>query len=167
MASPCPEREPETRADSCSARGLCVCAWSGVYGKGCHFCDSQRTELEFMKSVPFARFCTERGHKGSSQRLIQGQSGCCSSKDIPEGQLPRANLSHLEPCMLAVTRGHTGVQAGSRAPASLHRHRLHFHLKTSFQGHGGLQSRKEGVTPCPVPITLQVSHFKINSMLTR
>ena len=159
MASPCPGREPGTKADSCSARGLCIFGWSGVSGKGCHFHDSQSTELEFMKSVPFACFYTERDHKGSSQRLIQGQPGCCSSKGIPEGQLPRANPSHLEPCMLAVTRGHTGVQAESRALAWLHGHRLHFHLKTSFHDPGGLQSGKKGVTPCPVPITLCVSHF--------
>lgn len=86
---------------------------AGFVGRGCHFHDSQHTELEFMKSVPFARFHTERTHKGSSQRLIQGQPGCCSSRDIPEGQLPGADPSCLEPRMLAVTRGHTGVQAES------------------------------------------------------
>ena len=132
---------------------------AGFVGRGCHFHDSQHTELEFMKSVPFAHFHPERTHKGSSQRLIQGQPGCCSSRDIPEGQLPGADPSHLEPCMLAVTRGHMGGQAESRTPASLHGHRLRLHLKTSFHGPGGLQSGTEGVTPRPVPSTLHVSQF--------
>ena len=170
--SPGPELTA-TAPEGCTSVG-----GAGFVGKCCHFHDSQLIELEFVKSVPFVGFYTERRHNGRSQRSSRAQPGCNSTRGMPEGQLPGADLEPYT-LSLAVSRDHTGLQAASRAPAPPHGHRGP-HLRSPFlpevtcpPGCGGLQSQREGRTLCPgshlvtLPIELCVSNFKINSVFTR
>lgn len=69
------EGSPGPQLTATAPEGCMSVEGAGFVGKCCHFHDSQHIELEFVKSVPFVGFYTERRQKGRSQRLSQAQPG--------------------------------------------------------------------------------------------